>query len=184
MAAGGKRQAIAFYFSVRIRYKILISKCRRESDLCMTSVLVKRMPLRGADFRLFIVFGRKINSLFDVRSGGKIVMKPRNSIATIQKRRKPCPISKKVRKKKGLMHVKIHGCLISDWSGRSTETHNIRMSDPPETRKTLSNLKKVGKKGENKMSNLQKPRMSDLRWGGNIDIKRRYSDARQLGDEC
>jgi len=40
MAAGGKRRALAFYFSVRICYMFLMSKCRRESDLglCMTSV--------------------------------------------------------------------------------------------------------------------------------------------------
>jgi len=29
------------------------------------------------------------------------------------------------------------------------------------------------------MSDLKKPRMSDLRWKGNIDMKRRYSDARE-----
>ena len=53
MAAGGKRRAIAFHFSVRICYMFLMSKCRGESDLglCMTSVLAKRMPLRSTDFR-------------------------------------------------------------------------------------------------------------------------------------
>ena len=52
MAAGGKRRAIAFYFSVRIRYMFLMSKCRGGSDLDlrMTVVLAEEMPLRSADF--------------------------------------------------------------------------------------------------------------------------------------
>jgi len=33
MAAGGKRRAVAFYFSVQIFYVFLMSKCRGESDL-------------------------------------------------------------------------------------------------------------------------------------------------------
>ena len=39
------------------------------------------------------------------------------------------------------------------------------MADPSdsETRKTLSDLKKSGGKGENGMSDLKKPKMSDLR---------------------
>ena len=53
MAAGGKRRALAYDFSVRIFYVFLMSKCREESDLGlrMTSVLAKRMPLCSADFR-------------------------------------------------------------------------------------------------------------------------------------
>jgi len=53
MAAVSKRRAIAFYFSVRNCYMFLMSKCREEWDLvlCMTLVLVTRMPLRSADFR-------------------------------------------------------------------------------------------------------------------------------------
>ena len=49
MAAGSKRRALAFYFSVRIFYKFQVSKCRGESDLglCMTSGFAKRMPLRS-----------------------------------------------------------------------------------------------------------------------------------------
>ena len=41
MATGSKRWALPFYFSARICYMLLISKCRGESDLglCMTSVL-------------------------------------------------------------------------------------------------------------------------------------------------
>jgi len=49
MAAVSKHRAIAFYFSVRIYYMFLMSKCRGKSDLglCMTSVLAKRMPMTG-----------------------------------------------------------------------------------------------------------------------------------------
>jgi len=49
MAAGGKRRAIAFYFSVQIFSVFLMSKCRGELDpgLCMTSVLAVqcRLPI-------------------------------------------------------------------------------------------------------------------------------------------
>jgi len=53
MAAGGKRRALAFYFSIRIFHVFLKSKCKGEADLglCMTSVLANRMPLCSADFR-------------------------------------------------------------------------------------------------------------------------------------
>ena len=64
------------------------------------------------------------------------------------------------------------------------KNHDIRMADPPETRKTLSDLENSGKNGENETSHLKKPGLSDPRWKGNIDIKRRYSDARELGDGC
>ena len=39
-----------------------MSKCSEESNLglCTISVLEKRMPLRGGDFRIKNVFGRKI----------------------------------------------------------------------------------------------------------------------------
>jgi len=61
-ATGRKRQALAFYFSIRIRYVFSISKCRGESGLglCVSSVLAKRMRLRSADFRFKNVFGRRI----------------------------------------------------------------------------------------------------------------------------
>jgi len=51
MAAGSKRRAPAFYFSVLIYYMFLISKCKEELDqgLFMTSVLAKRMSLPSAD---------------------------------------------------------------------------------------------------------------------------------------
>jgi len=71
MSVGGKRRALAFYFSVRTCYMFLISKCRRWSDLglCMTSGLAKRVPLHIADFRFLNVFGRKIRQNSPVRSG-------------------------------------------------------------------------------------------------------------------
>ena len=49
----------------------LISKCRRESDLglCTTSVHAKRMPMRGGDFRLQNVIGRKICRNLPMRRG-------------------------------------------------------------------------------------------------------------------
>jgi len=53
MAAGSKRRAIAFYFSVRICNMFLILKCKEESDLgpSLTSGLAKRMRLCGRDLR-------------------------------------------------------------------------------------------------------------------------------------
>jgi len=48
--------------------------------------------------------------------------------------------------KNGCPIYKKHGCPISDWTGRTTANHDIRMADPPETRKTLSDLKKSGEK--------------------------------------
>jgi len=52
LAAACKRQALAFYFPVRICYMFFISKCKGASDLglCMTLGLVKRMPVRSANF--------------------------------------------------------------------------------------------------------------------------------------
>jgi len=60
-AAGSKRRALTFYFSIRICYVFLMSECIGESDLglCTSSVFAKRIPLRGGDFRLKNVFGRK-----------------------------------------------------------------------------------------------------------------------------
>jgi len=51
--AGNKHRALAFYFSVRIWYIFLISRCRGKSDLgvCMTTVLAKRMRTHSAYFR-------------------------------------------------------------------------------------------------------------------------------------
>jgi len=70
MSAGSKRRALVFYFSVRICYMFLISKCRGESNLGqrMTSVLRKRMRLRSADFRLKNVFRRIIRRKSALRS--------------------------------------------------------------------------------------------------------------------
>ena len=60
--AGSKRRALAFYFSVRIRYMFLRSICTGTSDLgvCMISVLAKRMLQRSADFQFKNVLGRRI----------------------------------------------------------------------------------------------------------------------------
>ena len=62
MSAGSQRWALAFCFAIRICYKFSISKCRGESDLglCKTSVLAKRLPLQGVDYRLKNVFVHKI----------------------------------------------------------------------------------------------------------------------------
>ena len=51
---GKQTPSASILFSVRICYIFLISKCRGESDLdlCMTSGLAKRMPLRCAQSRL------------------------------------------------------------------------------------------------------------------------------------
>jgi len=54
MAAGGKRRAFAFHFSLRICYMFLMSKCRGESDigLCMTLVLAEcRCAVPTFDFQ-------------------------------------------------------------------------------------------------------------------------------------
>ena len=71
MNAGGKRRALAFYFSVRICYMFRMSKCRGESylGLCMTSGLAKRIPLRSANFRFLNVIGREIRQNLALRSG-------------------------------------------------------------------------------------------------------------------
>jgi len=52
MSAWSKRQALVFYFRLRICYRLLISKRREESDLglCTPSVLAKRMPPRVGKF--------------------------------------------------------------------------------------------------------------------------------------
>jgi len=62
MSAGSKRRALAFNCSICIWYMFPISECRGDLDLgvCTSLVLAKRMLLRGGDFRLKNVFGRKI----------------------------------------------------------------------------------------------------------------------------
>jgi len=52
MAAESKRRGLAFYFPVLICYMLPLSKWRGEweSNLCMTSGLAKRMPLRSGEF--------------------------------------------------------------------------------------------------------------------------------------
>ena len=73
MSAGSKRWALAFFCSVQICYMFWESKFRGQSHwhlgLRTPSVLAKRMPLRGGDFRLKNVFGRKICQNLPMRSG-------------------------------------------------------------------------------------------------------------------
>jgi len=75
MAAVSKRRAIAFYFSVRICYMFLISKCkcRGKSDpgLYMTSVLAKRMPLCSADFQRILRLKRLKIQFLSLHSVGQ-----------------------------------------------------------------------------------------------------------------
>ena len=54
MASGSKYRALAFYFTVRIVYLFLISKCRAECGLGlrMSLGLANRMLSRNGDFRL------------------------------------------------------------------------------------------------------------------------------------
>ena len=69
MAAGSKRRALTFNFPYD--YMFLILKCRGESDLglCMSSGRVKRMPLRGADFRRILRPNSFYNRKLALRSG-------------------------------------------------------------------------------------------------------------------
>ena len=69
MVAASNCQALAFYFSVRIWYMILISKCREESDLGLCMRLPKRMPLRSADFRRILRPNTFKNRKSTLRSG-------------------------------------------------------------------------------------------------------------------
>jgi len=78
MAVASNCRALAFYFSVRIYYKIPISQCRGESDLgqWMSSgqcrcgiVFAKTMLLRSADCRFSNVMGRRIRQNSPLCSG-------------------------------------------------------------------------------------------------------------------
>jgi len=70
--AGSKHRALAFDFSELIWYVFLIFKCTRESDpdLCMTSVLAKRMlwQLCSADFRRILRPNTFLNLKLALRS--------------------------------------------------------------------------------------------------------------------
>jgi len=60
-AAESKRWALENYFSERICYMFLMSKCRGDWDLglCTTSVLAFGEPMRSGDFRRKNVFRRR-----------------------------------------------------------------------------------------------------------------------------
>jgi len=68
-AAESKRRAIGTYFSERICYMFLISKCRRDRDLglCPTSVLAFREPQRHRKIRKKNVFWRRKNRILPLR---------------------------------------------------------------------------------------------------------------------
>jgi len=55
-SAKSKRQALGNYFSEQICYMFLISKCKRDWDLGLSTFweLAKREPLRNAKFRFFL----------------------------------------------------------------------------------------------------------------------------------
>ena len=71
MSTGSKRRAIEFCFSIRICYMFPLSKCRGESGLglCTDSVPAETILLRGGDFQLKNMFGRKICRSLPMRGG-------------------------------------------------------------------------------------------------------------------
>jgi len=60
MAAGGKRGALAFYFSIWIWYMFWETKCRGESDRAQLRDFANRTRLRSADLQFKKMFGRNI----------------------------------------------------------------------------------------------------------------------------
>ena len=87
--AGLKRQALAFYFSVRIWYMFWILKCKRKLDLglWMTSAPEKRMQLHSADFRLILP-----DTFLNRKSALRMKLNPEQAIDIFKTRR-----TKKVR---------------------------------------------------------------------------------------
>jgi len=87
--AGSKRQALAFCYSIRIWYVFLISKCRKESDLdvCTTSVLAKRTPLRSANFRRILWPNTFVNPKSALHSGVLFA-----STELVHRPRSDCPL--------------------------------------------------------------------------------------------
>jgi len=84
-AAESKRQTMGNYFSERICYMFLISKCRRDRDLglCPTSVLALGEPQRNGKIRKKNVFWRKKNRILPLRCGSlsastEVVHSPRS----------------------------------------------------------------------------------------------------------
>jgi len=103
-------------------------------------------------------------------------------IATPWKRIKHCPNLKGEKKKK-------KGCPISKKPRMSDLRYGIdlrpmifRLSTLQRPGNPCPISKKVGKKGKNLMFGLEKPKRSDLRSKGKMDIIPRCADARRLGD--
>jgi len=85
MSARSKRRAIEKDF-IQIYYMFLISKCKWELDLglCTSSVLAKRMPQRGGEFRLNQRVWPQICRTLPVRGGilfasTEVVHRPRSN---------------------------------------------------------------------------------------------------------
>jgi len=68
-ATESKRQALGNYFSERIWYMFLTSKCRGDQDLCLctTSGLAFGEPMRSGDFWGKKVFQRRKNRILPLR---------------------------------------------------------------------------------------------------------------------
>jgi len=84
-AAESKRRSLGNYFSRRICYMFLISKCRgdRNLGLCTTSGLAFREPQRSGDFRKKNVFRRRKNRSLSLRcrspdASTEVVHRPRS----------------------------------------------------------------------------------------------------------
>jgi len=69
-AAESKRRALGNYFSERICYMFLMSKCRGDRDLglCTLWVLAKKEPLRNVDWQKKKCFARRKNRNLTLRS--------------------------------------------------------------------------------------------------------------------
>ena len=83
-AAESKRPALADYFSERICYMLLISKCRGDRDLrlCTTSVLAFGDSMRSGDFRKRNVFRRRKNRVLPLRWGSDTLREMLYSLLT------------------------------------------------------------------------------------------------------
>jgi len=84
-AAESKRRAVGNYFSERICYMFLMSKCRghQHLGLCTTSGLAFGKPRRSGDFRKQNVFRRRTNWILSLRCGSpnaspEVVHRPRS----------------------------------------------------------------------------------------------------------
>jgi len=88
-AAERKRRALGNYFSERICYMFLISKCRGDWDLglCTTSRLALGEPQRSGDFREKNMFRRRKNRILPVRCGS-----PNVSLEVVHRHRSQSPL--------------------------------------------------------------------------------------------